>query len=75
MRILKEVFDHFKSYGWRQLRDYTHGLQEYDKDVGDGSSHIPVERILTALDKSEKEVVRAQKELQDFRRLDALFSD
>jgi len=47
--ILEATHTKFKSYTWKQMRDYCHNhLIEYE-DVGKSSKTLPPERILAAL--------------------------
>jgi uncharacterized phage-associated protein len=74
MEILETVYRTFKDYTWRQLRDFSHQLHEYDKSVGTGSRHIPVETILKALKKTEAQIAEVREVEDSKRSLEALFS-
>jgi uncharacterized phage-associated protein len=74
LQILSGVYEQFKNYTWRQLRDFSHGLGEYDKTVGKGSRGISVESILKALKKSDDEIAFAEQMVQSESRLNALFA-
>lgn len=54
--ILTSVFEMCKDWSWRQMRDYSHSLDEYDQSVGNGSHPIPMERILKAVGKRDDEI-------------------
>jgi uncharacterized phage-associated protein len=57
--ILESVFQKFRNYTWRQMKDFCHRLTEYE-EVGRSSKPLPFERILTALGKSPKEIEEAE---------------
>lgn len=54
--ILKRTFDKFKDWSFGKLRDFFHALDEYDKDVGNGSRPIAIENILHALGKDSAQI-------------------
>ena len=58
--ILESVHAQFKGFTWKQMRDYSHTLGEYE-EVGKSSKRIPPEAILRALGRSEDEILEVQK--------------
>ena len=71
--ILQSVFDRFRNYTWKQMRDFCHTLPEYE-DVGQGSKRLPFERILLALGKTEAEIQEAERRHIGFRMADMLLA-
>lgn len=74
MAVLESVHAQFKDYTWRQLRDFSHQMKEYDATVGSGSRPIAVEDILKALEKSDAEIAAAAEMNRAVQNLNALFA-
>lgn len=55
IETLEAVDNKFRHFTWRQLVDYCHKLPEWT-DPGKSSSSIEVEKILTAVGKSNEEI-------------------
>lgn len=73
VEILQSVFDKFHNYTWKQMRDFCHGLPEYE-DVGNGSKCLPFERILSAVGKTVEEIREAERRHIGFRMADILLA-
>jgi len=57
--ILRSIFEQFGGYTWKQMRDFCHhSLPEFE-EVGDTSKPLSVNRILTAIGKTEEEIREA----------------
>ena len=56
LEILKSVFEKFQNWTWKQMRDFSHDLAEYDKTVGNGARGIAIEGILRATGKNDEQI-------------------
>ena len=72
--ILETVHEQFKNYTWKQMRDFSHALPEYE-EVGNGSKPIRTESILSALGKTREEVADAAKRHWEISVADALLTN
>jgi len=70
--ILTETFQKFKDYTFKQIRDYTHSLPEYE-DVGNSSKPIDPETILRHVCRTSEEIDEAQKRFQELKLSEVLF--
>jgi uncharacterized phage-associated protein len=70
--ILKEVYAQFRKYSWKQIKDYCHGLREYDGTVGRSSQPIPAEEIFKAVGKTSDQIDDTEKILEESRVLAGL---
>lgn len=73
VEILDSIYKQFKTFTWRQMRDYSHDLPEYE-DVGKGSKPLPSDRILKALGKSEDDIREANARCVQMRVAEMLLS-
>jgi uncharacterized phage-associated protein len=73
IKILTGVFETFKGYNWRMMRDHCHAFEEYDGTVGKSSRPIPPEKIMTAVGKKPEEIEETQHNLNELKVMDALF--
>jgi uncharacterized phage-associated protein len=69
IKTLDEVDEKFKNYTWKQLVKYCHSLPEW-KDPGKSSSSIEIEKILTALGKSQEQISEIQSQAMESAWLD-----
>ena len=69
--LLESVFQKFRNFTWRDMRDFCHKLQEYE-DVGKSSKPISTERILSAVGKSETEIEQAESRFRHIAMADML---
>jgi uncharacterized phage-associated protein len=75
LKILHSIFEKFKDFGWKQMRDYSHALGEYDDKVGKSSRPISVEKILTALGKTPQEIEEAECRFRQIKVAEMLLTD
>jgi hypothetical protein len=64
--ILEATYLKFKDFNFKKLKDFFATLKEHE-NVGKTSKVLPIERILKALGKAEKEILQAEKEQQAFK--------
>jgi uncharacterized phage-associated protein len=55
IRLIEGIYNEFKRFTWKQLKDHTHGFEEYE-DVGKGSKSIKFQTILKAVGKTDTEI-------------------
>lgn len=73
-QILTSVYEKFRGYNWKQMRDYCHGLPEYE-DVGDSSKPLRPEQILRSLGKSVDEIKETDARLRQIRLAEMLLAN
>jgi len=74
IKILQHIHEKFKTFEWKQMRDYCHNLSEYE-NISEGSKKIPIERILEAVGKSKEQISEAEKRFHQIRMAEALLTD
>ncbi len=60
LALLDSVYEKFKNYTWKQMKDYCHAFEEYE-DVGKSSKVIPFDKILSAVGKTPEEIQEIEK--------------
>ena len=73
MRVLNEVFEKFKGYGFSQMLKFSHALEEYDESVGQSSRPIRVEAILKAMGKTDEEISDTTRSHREDQALNLIF--
>ncbi|HEY6170457.1 MAG TPA: Panacea domain-containing protein [Verrucomicrobiae bacterium] len=63
-QILHGIYEKFKKFTWRQMKDYCHKLDEYE-EVKKTSKPIPAAKILKAIGKTDKAIEEAEKRIRD----------
>jgi hypothetical protein len=74
MSLLRTMFEKYKNFSFKQMKEYCHGLAEYDSSVGNSSRPISLATMLSALGKSRDEVMEVSNEILELRELRAIFS-
>jgi hypothetical protein len=69
--ILQRVYAKFKNCTWQRMRDFCHGLPEYE-DVGKSSKPLPTERILKALGRTQDDIKEAEERSRQVQLADLL---
>ncbi len=72
--ILEAVHAQFKDCTWKQMREFTHTLPEYE-NVGRGSKPIRTESILKAVGRTDEEVADAARGHWEISVADALLTN
>jgi uncharacterized phage-associated protein len=73
IKVLERIHEKFKSFTWKQMKDFCHDLPEYDKTVGKSSRPIRTEKILGAVGKSDQDIQDKEEELNNSAMVDLLF--
>ena len=73
INILESVFERFHDFTWKQMKDYSHQLKEYD-DPGKSSAPIKMDRIFAALGKTEQQIHEAEASFRSIELAEAVFS-
>jgi hypothetical protein len=73
--ILKDIHSRFHEFTFKQIKDYSHALPEYDKSVieTNTSKPIPPEQILKAMKVGEERMKAAELENQEMWSMKKLF--
>jgi uncharacterized phage-associated protein len=71
IEILNAVFEQFKDFSWRKMREYCHALPEWE-DPGSSSKSIDFEEILRSVGKGENEILEIQNTHREEAWLDAV---
>lgn len=74
IKMIESVHARFKDYSWHEMRDFAHGLPEYDESVGKSSKPIPVEAILQAVGKSREQIQDIERSVKESQMMDLIFS-
>jgi uncharacterized phage-associated protein len=71
--ILKSVFEAFRNYSWKEMKDYSHKLQEYE-EVGKGSKRIAFSKLLRAVGKNDQEITACFERIKQVNIAEALLT-
>lgn len=75
MNLLREIFERFKNYSFKDMKDFCHALPEYDHSVGRGSRPISFPTMMSAVGKSADDIDHISKTIVDTERLKAAFGE
>jgi uncharacterized phage-associated protein len=73
IQLLTGIYEKFKGYSWKMMRDHCHDFEEYDPTVGKGSRPIAPEKILAAVGKKPEEIEEVASNLNEIKLMEALF--
>ena len=74
VKMLQEVFDEFHDYTFSRMRDYCKQLPEHE-DMAKGSSKpLPIDKILKAMGKADKDILEAERMNNESLMLDEILS-
>lgn len=73
IKIIEGVYEEFKGYNWKAMRDYCHVFEEYDKTVGKSSRPIATEKLMIAVGRRSEQIERTQNSQNELKVLEALF--
>jgi uncharacterized phage-associated protein len=74
VKILTDVFARYGHLSFKEMKDLSHSLPEYDGTVGNSSRLIKPEVLLEAVGKSPEEIRETEQSVREDRMLELIFS-